>query len=193
MRVLRGQNYRRMPWKNGGGETTEIAIFPEGAGLDDFDWRVSMARVEASGPFSLFAGIDRTLAILDGAGIILSVEGRIPFGLTARSEPLTFPADVATSAALIAGPITDLNVMTRRGRLAHKVARHEFSGSIEIAFDAAETLLLCHSGDIKVSAGGEQASLRQFDTAIFGKYPSTARIDAHGRATVFVIGIDRLS
>ena len=61
--------------------------------------------------------------------------------------------------ALIAGPITDLNVMTRRGRLAHTVDRREFAGSIEIAFDAAETLLLCQSGDIKVSAGGEQVSL----------------------------------
>ena len=193
MRILRAEDHRRMPWKNGGGETTEIAVFPEGAGLDDFDWRVSMARVEASGPFSLFAGIDRTLAILDGAGIILSVEGRSAFGLTARSEPLTFPADVATSAALIAGPVTDLNVMTRRGRLAHTVARREIVGSIEIAFDTAETLLLCQSGDIQVSASGGQASLRQFDTVIFGKVSSTVRIDANGRAVFFVIGIDRLS
>ena len=68
MRILRAESYRRMPWKNGGGETTEIAVSPEGAGLDDFDWRVSMARVESSGPFSLFAGIDRTLAILEGEG-----------------------------------------------------------------------------------------------------------------------------
>ena len=41
MRILRAPDYRRMPWKNGGGETTEIAVFPAGAGLDDFDWRVS--------------------------------------------------------------------------------------------------------------------------------------------------------
>ena len=68
MQVLRAENYRRMPWKNGGGETTEIAVFPAGAGLDDFDWRVSMARVESSGPFSVFPGIDRTLAILEGEG-----------------------------------------------------------------------------------------------------------------------------
>src|SRR5688572_14445639 len=107
MRILRAENYRRMRWKNGGGETAEIAVSPEGAGLDDFDWRVSMARVDTNGPFSVFPGVDRTLSILDGEGILLSVEGRIPFGLTFRSDPLTFPADVATSAALMAGPITD--------------------------------------------------------------------------------------
>jgi environmental stress-induced protein Ves len=47
-----------MPWKNGGGETTEIAVFPDGAGLSDFDWRVSMARVDGDGPFSSFPGIE---------------------------------------------------------------------------------------------------------------------------------------
>jgi uncharacterized protein len=193
MRVLRAENYRRMPWKNGGGETTEIAVFPEDAGLNDFDWRVSMARVESSGPFSLFGGVDRTLAILDGEGLLLEIAGRAAVDVTGASKPLSFPADAPTNASLLAGPITDLNVMTRRGRLAHKVARHEFAGSIEIAFDAADTLLLCHSGAIRVSAGGEQASLSQFDTLVFGKELSAARIDAVGRAGLFTIGIDRLS
>ena len=56
-----------MPWKNGGGTTIEIAVSPHGAGLDDFDWRVSMAHVASHGPFSLFPNIDRTLAVLSGA------------------------------------------------------------------------------------------------------------------------------
>ena len=49
MRILRAADHKRMPWKNGGGETTEIAVFPEHAGLSDFDWRVSMARVDGDG------------------------------------------------------------------------------------------------------------------------------------------------
>jgi len=43
---------RAMPWKNGGGETLELAIAPAGAGLEDFAWRISSARVGAAGPFS---------------------------------------------------------------------------------------------------------------------------------------------
>ncbi|SFQ22142.1 HutD protein [Ectopseudomonas toyotomiensis] len=35
---------RVMPWKNGGGETLELAIAPAGAGLEDFAWRISSAR-----------------------------------------------------------------------------------------------------------------------------------------------------
>ena len=51
------------PWKNGGGSTTEIAIAPPGAGLDDFDWRISLATISEDGPFSVFPGIDRTLIL----------------------------------------------------------------------------------------------------------------------------------
>ena len=69
--VLRAADHRTMPWKNGGGSTTEIAAAPDGAGIDAFDWRVSMAVVAADGPFSEFPGIDRTLSILDGSGLIL--------------------------------------------------------------------------------------------------------------------------
>ena len=55
MRILRANQYRCMPWKNGAGVTREVAAWPPEARLDDFGWRVSMARVERDGPFSTFA------------------------------------------------------------------------------------------------------------------------------------------
>ena len=62
-KLLRNSDHRRMPWKNGGGETVEVIVHPEGASLSDFGWRVSMATVASDGPFSVFPGIDRTLAV----------------------------------------------------------------------------------------------------------------------------------
>ncbi|MFG6084091.1 HutD family protein [Paracoccus litorisediminis] len=123
IRVLRASDHRRMPWKNGRGETVEIAVFPEAAGLDDFQWRVSMAGVTEDGEFSIFPGIDRTLAVLSGEGIELHVAGRGPQRLTRDYDPLAFPADAPTAARLVQGPITDLNVMTRRGQYSHRLAR----------------------------------------------------------------------
>nr|WP_280137597.1 HutD family protein [Aureimonas sp. AU40] len=121
-RILRAADHRRMPWKNGGGETIEIAVHPPGAGLADFDWRISMADVASDGPFSRFEGIDRTLSILAGNGMDLEIEGHGRRSLTAGSDPLSFPADAPTFARLHDGPIRDLNVMTRRGACTHRVS-----------------------------------------------------------------------
>lgn len=164
MRILRAADHKRMPWKNGGGETVEIAFFPEGAGLSQVDWRVSMARVDDDGPFSNFPGIDRTLSILEGAGIVLHVEGRASRRLVIESEPHPFPADVATSAGLIAGPVVDFNVMSRRGKVEHEVRRHQGrtsapSGLVRLAF--------CTRGTVAVSAAASSETLGRYDAALF--------------------------
>ena len=108
------------PWKNGAGVTREVTAFPPGSGLETFDWRVSIADVTEDGPFSLFPGIDRTLIILSGEGVALEVAGRSS-RLRPGEEPYTFPADQPTGCALLGGPVVDLNVMSRRGEIAHQV------------------------------------------------------------------------
>ena len=164
MRILRTADHKRMPWKNGGGETVEIAVFPDGAGLDDFDWRISMARVDGDGPFSSFPGIDRTLAILEGGGMVLDIAGRDSVRLTLETAPYPFPADLPTSAHLIDGTVIDFNVMTRRGKVAHEVSRHTEpvtspSGAVRLA--------LCGEGSLDIALEGERTTLGRRDAAIF--------------------------
>jgi uncharacterized protein len=181
-----------MPWKNGGGVTTEIAVSPAGAALDDFDWRVSMARVENGGPFSGFAGVDRTLAVLEGEGIILDIAGRPAATVTRASAPLSFPADVPTQAALIAGPITDLNVMTRRGRMTHAVERVVISAPTDIHSVADATLILCFDGEITV-AGAAPVRIGPRDTLLLGPDALKWRLEPVRTTTMFVIRIDRVA
>jgi environmental stress-induced protein Ves len=121
--MLRASTYRRTRWKNGGGETMEIAISPIGSSLDTFDWRISMATIASDGPFSTLAGVGRTLCILDGAGIELHLADAPPRRLDDASPPLSFSGDDAAHARLIAGAVTDFNVMTRRDRFSHAVQR----------------------------------------------------------------------
>ena len=121
MQVVPASAYRRMPWKNGSGETIEIAASPEGASLDAFDWRVSMARVDSPGPFSIFPGIDRTLVVLDGTELVLHFENEAVH-LTPDSTPHAFPADVFVTASLTAGGSTDLTVI--RGDRLRRVVIH---------------------------------------------------------------------
>ena len=103
------------PWKNGGGSTREIACWPVGAGLDDFDWRVSVASVTASGPFSVFAGVDRTIMLLAGDGLRLQAPG-LDHLLDTLHTPFAFSGDVALHCTLLGGESTDLNAMSRRTR-----------------------------------------------------------------------------
>jgi environmental stress-induced protein Ves len=123
VRIIRARDCKITPWKNGGGSTTEIAIGPAGASLDTFDWRVSMARVASDGPFSDFAGIDRTLVVVRGSGLLLTIGEQAPMTLSSVADPVSFSGDMPTSACLTAGEIIDLNIMTRRGRFRHRLLR----------------------------------------------------------------------
>ena len=112
--ILSPADYRRMPWQNGGGYTTEIATHPSGSGFTSFAWRVSVADVQQDGPFSLFAGVDRTLVLLSGAGMRLSGDGD-PLELRAAFEPISFSGDRPFHCNLVDGPVRDFNLMVRRG------------------------------------------------------------------------------
>ena len=119
-RLIRNRDLVRVPWKNGGGTMAEVAVFPASAGFDAFDWRISMADVGADGPFSIFHGIDRTLVLIEGPGVDLSVDGVLN-RLDAQAPLLTFSGEARTSARLLDGAIRDLNVMTPRGSFDHAV------------------------------------------------------------------------
>jgi len=184
MRILRASDHKRMPWKNGKGETVEIAVFPESASVDTFDWRISMAPVASDGPFSVFPGIDRTLSILTGDGMMLSVEGMAPRVLGQKSVPFSFPGDAKTEAMLQSGPITDLNVMTRRGRFSHRVMRVEQGGEIGFSADAALVILVV-TGKAQVS----QVELDPLDAVILDDPARSRDVRLETREPCFVIEI----
>ncbi|MEY9963724.1 environmental stress-induced protein Ves [Streptacidiphilus sp. MAP12-16] len=121
IRVLPAADRAASAWKNGGGTTREVAAGPDGAGLDDFDWRVSLADVAEGGPFSRFPGVDRVITVVEGNGMELTVDGR-PHPVDRRYQPFAFAGDADTGCRLLDGPIVDFNVMTRRDRVRATVA-----------------------------------------------------------------------
>ena len=131
MRILRAADRIATPWKNGGGTTREVAAFPPGAGLDAFAWRISLADIAADGPFSAFPGVDRVLTVIDGAGLVLDVEGRT-VTLDAASPPLAFPGEAKVAARPAGGPIRDLNLMVRRDAGQGRVRRLAVEGAVQI-------------------------------------------------------------
>jgi uncharacterized protein len=110
MRVIRPSEYRTMPWKNGGGVTTEIFANPPSG---DFDWRVSLATVNADGPFSTFDGYERHIMTLSGEGMVVDIEGSGKFTLE-PFRPFSFSGDARVHGSLLRGTVMDFNLIVRR-------------------------------------------------------------------------------
>ena len=147
--VVRGADLVASPWKNGGGVTREVAAFPAGAALDAFVWRVSVADVAQAGPFSRFAGIDRTLALLSGAGMLLDEAGGVTHALREPLDIARFAGETSIDARLVNGATRDFNLMVRRGAATGEVA--VWRGDIRAPLDADAVLLFCAQGELHVT------------------------------------------
>jgi len=142
------------PWKNGGGTTREIACWPAGAGIDNFDWRVSIATIAASGPFSIFEGVDRTIVLLDGDGVHLQ-GAALNHRLDRAHQPFNFSGDVPLDCSLLGGASSDFNVMSRRARCHADVAVIESAQPLHAAQDGLLIALQgrWQAGDESLNAG----------------------------------------
>jgi uncharacterized protein len=113
--IIEADRIEPMPWKNGGGQTRELLRWPT-----DGDWRVrlSLADIEADGPFSAFPGVQRWFAVVEGDGVELDLAGRL-HRLRTGDAPLHFDGALAPACRLLGGPTRDLNLMLRglEGRL----------------------------------------------------------------------------
>lgn len=143
------------PWRNGGGVTREVVSMPNGAGFEEFDWRVSVATIAADGPFSAFPGIDRTIMLLDGDGVRLRAgagSGSLDHTLAEPLVPYAFSGDLALDCTLLGGRSTDLNLMVRRGRGRGVLAVHR--GHVTAAAPAGLVIALGGDVDLDGSRAG---------------------------------------
>jgi len=109
VRMIRVDEVAAQRWRNGGGLTRELLTWPR---AEAWRLRVSVADVEADGPFSSFPSVERWFTVLDGNGVELTVAGAA-HRLTADSAPLHFSGDESTTCRLLDGPTRDLNLMLR--------------------------------------------------------------------------------
>jgi uncharacterized protein len=173
MRIIRAADYRRMRWKNGGGETIEIIVSPPDSLLEDFHWRVSMAHVASAGPFSHFAGVDRSLAVIAGDGIALALGGRGEARLTHETPPYAFPGDLPVDAKLLGGPIDDLNVMSRRGRYRHLLSRMRLAGTTVLPRHGDIMVVLARGSGAKLRCGRQREMIAEGDTIVLDEAEKT--------------------
>jgi environmental stress-induced protein Ves len=162
--------YKRMPWKNGGGMTTELLAEPNPNG-GGFLWRISIAEVAMSGPFSDFSAYLRTIMLLEGDGFILKctdADGHPKAGkrLDRPYEPFAFDGAWKTDCSLIDGPIKDFNLMVARDGVRGALIVHKPKRGEILQLDVEHTAIL------HVLAGAIGGDAQRFATG------ETLRIDA---------------
>ena len=188
-RVIRNADLVRVPWKNGGGTTAEVAAFPEGSRFETFGWRLSMADVASDGPFSSFQGIDRTLIVIEGDGIELDVEG-IVYPLDAANPKLSFSGDDITTGRLLSGPIRDLNVMTRRGQFRHRTRFVESGVALLAEETSTAAFVVALDSPFDVTLGSTIHTLDVFDTLMLEATQDLIQLSGTGRAILIEIAPD---
>jgi environmental stress-induced protein Ves len=194
MQIIRKSSLAPVPWKNGGGITHEMIRVP--ATGDPFLWRVSIAQIDASGPFSNFAGYTRKMVLLRGAGLRLRFAAGPDGLLHDIGDILEFDGASAPECELVGGPCTDLNLMVSaaatgvrawverlleprplRPSFQGAVLAFAISGIVNVELEHREATRL-HAWDLAVMSPDERGSI------------SPAGLDAAAAPLVFFAALD---
>ena len=146
-----------MPWANGRGTSYEIASDRNDSG--EWTWRLAMSPVNEDGPFSRIECVNRFLAVVEGNGMLLSVDRK-----KLQCQPLQvvrFRGDAITEAALTNGPITDINLMIRR-----KEAEGEMAVVSELGLMGRASIVVAVGGNAHVRLGDSTIDLERHDAML---------------------------
>jgi environmental stress-induced protein Ves len=185
---LSTQDYRRMPWKNGQGSTTELIAAPAGDG--SFNWRLSIADVGQSGPFSDFSGYDRFITLIDGNGMVLTFNGSMERRIDEAYTPLPFDGGWQTDCRLIDGPIRDFNLMvSRRWGYGSMTILHPQAGEKCEIGEAPVVLLHVFDGVAEFDHGAMHVDLVKGNTLHLDQ-PADSLLTATGNAVIAAIYLE---
>ncbi|ARU92812.1 HutD/Ves family protein [Tatumella citrea] len=157
IRVLRFQDVTVMPWKNGQGETREICKSGDLQG--EYDWRISVATISQSGPFSRFDGYLRNISVLEGGGMYLDIDGQ-PGALIRPFCATDFSGTSQVYCRVVDGPLLDFNVIYRADSFRATV---NWSDLAEWHYEGGTRLLLNAGASLTVHSAGEQFLLQRYD------------------------------
>ncbi len=144
MRLLTSTDYKIMPWKNGLGQTTELVKSPQSVNSETpLQWRLSIADVPGSGPFSIFPNTDRIIIQLDGPPMTLSHGAASPAKNLNKNEPYAFSGEWTTHCE-VDGPARDFNILVDHRFFRASADVTELSSGQEVRIPLRGTVAIIH-------------------------------------------------
>jgi len=154
LNIIHKNNFKTVPWKNGKGETTELAI-NKGASLANFDWRISIASVVEDGIFSDFSGYQRNLVLIEGNSIELCHNQTKTDKLCSLLDYATFSGGCSTEGNLPNGSIKDFNIITNEEKFDVTVTTSVTQAKFKIA-DSGLSFVYSLASDIEIKQDATQ-------------------------------------
>jgi environmental stress-induced protein Ves len=140
-----------------------------------------MAPVNEDGPFSRIECVNRFLAVVDGAGMLLSVDRKkLP---CLPMQVVQFRGDAITEATLTDGPIMDINLMVRRKEAEGEMAIISNAGLLNGA-----SIVVAVGGSAQVKSGDSTIDLERHDSILECDAETISLISG----TVCVVSVKRL-
>ena len=176
MTLLAPSRYRDIPWKNGGGTSTDIATDSATGGEV---WRFGRTPILVAGAFSDYSGYDRAQVLIKGRGLVLDtpageIDVRTPF------KPVHYNGEIRIVSRLEAGPVEVVNLIGLRAKVkvdmqildagkstqlgkgihfayapteASRIGEHDLAVDHCLRIEAADpTMLSCGSGRVLVAS-----------------------------------------
>ncbi len=175
--IIARASFAALPWKNGGGITHEAIRRPPAG--DPFSWRVSLAQIDRSGPFSDFTGYDRKMLLLRGGGIALEFGSGERRMLRKPGDWLQFDGGAPVHCELLDGPCVDLNLMVSNSlRSEARLERMDRSMQADAGQDQTTVIFSLEDPLAIETRGGEAARLEPWDLCLLSK--GTVRLNRIG-------------
>lgn len=189
-RLLRAGDYRRERWRNGAGWTREVHAQASARG-DGWDWRLSIAEIDADAPFSAFPGVNRELVLLEGNGLRLRFDDGERVELHPPHDRLRFAGERALRGELIDGPTRDFNLMWKREAVDAQLWHRPLVGSMLLFADPGSAwALYVLAGQARVQHGDAWLPAAQGDTILLDAgSASRRRLPVDGGGELLVVRV----
>ncbi len=160
-----------------------MRVPPDG---EEFRWRISIAQIESSGPFSDFAGHNRKMVLLRGAGVRLTIGGRdAPLLLRAVGDLAEFDGAARTDCELLQGPCTDLNFMVSKSVRGVRAWVEPLHQAFRASRDHPTSIVVAISGALVLEGShGERETLAPWDLLVLSAEDGAVAWAAPGQAAV---------
>ncbi|WP_132999147.1 HutD/Ves family protein [Luteimonas arsenica] len=192
VRHLPANGYRRLRWRNGLGWTREIhAASVSDDGGDDWDWRLSIAEIEADGPYSAFPGVEREQVLLSGEGLVLDFGQGGERLLEPPHGRQRFGGGDALLARLHAGRVEVFNLMWRPAKVAAQLWHRPLVDSMLLFVDPGSTWAVhVMAGQAMLDGGRVLPLLERGDSALLEAREGRERHLLEGSGDLLLVRVE---